>query len=153
MFFMFVNVGCYWNLILSYYRLQVMLMALVKRVDIESERRYNDSSYWPGVIEAVNDLVPEKDMKKFKEFCNWGEYGLGEYADDDVNNLMMGLNAGKDEDGDDNSDNMRADLFEETQAYRDARDRYLAREMWKGYRDWLRNRPDELEQFKEFMVS
>ena len=60
MFFMFVNVGCYWNLVLSYYHPQVMLGALVTVVDIASERRYNDPSYWPGVIEAVNDLVPEK---------------------------------------------------------------------------------------------
>ncbi len=70
-----------------------------------------------------------------------------------MNNLMMGFNAGKEEDGDDDSDNIRADLFQETQAYRDARDGYLACEMWKGYRDWLSNHPDELEQFKEFMVS
>ena len=94
-----------------------------------------------------------KRHEEIKEFCNWGEYGLGEYADDDVNDLMMSLNAGKEEDGDNDSDNMHTDLFGESQAYRDARDGYLAREMWKGYRDWLSNRPGELEQFKQFMVS
>ncbi len=46
-----------------------MLGALVKAVDIASERRYKDPSYWPGVIEAVNDLVPEKDMKNSKNFA------------------------------------------------------------------------------------
>ena len=150
---MFVNIGCHRNLILSYHHLQVLLVALVKAVDKARERHYNDPSYWPDVIEAVNDLVPEKDMKKFKEYCSWGEHGLGEYADDNVNNLMMGLNAGKDEEGDDDSDNMHAVLFEETQAYQDARDGYLTREVWKGYREWLSNCPSELEQFKEFMVS
>ncbi len=149
----FEDAGCSLNLISLCYHLQVMLMALAKAVDVAWERRYNDSLYWPFVIEAIYDLVPEQDMKKFKALCISGECGLGEYDDDEVNDLMNGLKGGKEEDNEEDSDNMRLEQFKESQAYHDARDGYLEREMWKGYRDWLNNHPDELEKFKEFMVS
>ena len=59
----------------------------------------------------------------------------------------------KEEDYENDSDYMRTDQFKESQAHCDAWDGYLAREMWKGYQEWLSNRPGELENFKEFMVS
>ena len=50
------------------------------------------------------------------------------------------------------SDNMAADLFEETEREREVREGYLAQEMWKGYKEWLGRRPQELERFEQFMV-
>ena len=50
------------------------------------------------------------------------------------------------------SDNMPADLFKETERERKVREGYLAREMWKGYKEWLGRRPQELERFEQFMV-
>jgi hypothetical protein len=51
-----------------------------------------------------------------------------------------------------NSDDMPADLFEETEREREVREGYLAQEMWKGYKEWLSRRPQELERFEQFMV-
>jgi hypothetical protein len=65
-----------------------MMVALGKAVDVAWERRYNDSSYWPFVVDAIYDLVPEEDMKKCKALCISGECGLGEYHNDKVNDLM-----------------------------------------------------------------
>ncbi len=53
--------------------------------------------------------------------------------------------------GDEDSDNVRAEWFEDYDD-QDACDGYLAQEMWKGYKDWLVNRPEELERFKDFIV-
>ena len=130
-----------------------MLEALTNAVDVAWERRYNDSTYWSFVVEAVNDLVSEEEMKKFKALCFSGEFGLGDYDDDEVNDLMNRLKGGSNEDDEEDSDNMPAELFEDSREFQDARDGYLAREMWKGYREWIRNRPGEQERFREFMVS
>ncbi len=128
-------------------------MAFVKAVNTAKTRRYNDPSYWPDVYDEVTEIVPEEDMKSFKNYCDWGEHGLGEYAADNIDDFIMCLKVEKDKGVDDDSDNMPAELFEESEAYQDARDGYLAREMWKGYREWLSHRPGELERFHEFMVS
>lgn len=130
-----------------------MLEALTNAVDVAWERRYNDSTYWSFVVEAVNDLVSEEEMKKFKALCFSGEFGLGDYDDDEVNDLMNRLKGGSNEDDEEDSDNMPAELVEDSREFQDARDGYLAREMWKGYREWIRNRPGEQERFREFMVS
>ena len=88
-----------------------MLEALVKAIDVARERCLNDPTHWPGVIEAMNDLLPKEDMEKFKEFCNWGEYGLSKYDGNNVDDLKMGFNTNDEEEEDDNSDNVRAEWF------------------------------------------
>ena len=132
--------------------MQKLIEALIKVVDVARECRLNDPTHWPGVIEAINDLLPKGDMEKFKKNCNWGEYGLSEYNGDKVDDLKMGFGTDDEEEEDDDSDNVHTERFEDNKTERNAHDGYLAKEMWKVYRDWLVNRPEELEGFKEFMV-
>ncbi len=80
------------------------------------------------------------------------EYGLGEYDADHIDDLKIGFNTNHEEKEDDDSDNMRADRFEENKTESNARDGFLAQEMWKAYKDWLNSRPEESERFKKFMV-
>ncbi len=80
------------------------------------------------------------------------EYGLGEYDADHVDDLKMGFHTNDEEEEDDDSNNMRADWFEDNKTESNARDGFLAQEMWKAYKDWLSNCPEELEQFKKIMV-
>jgi hypothetical protein len=80
------------------------------------------------------------------------EYGLGEYDADHIDDVKIGFNTNDEEEEDDNSDNVRTDRFEENKTEINAREGFLAQEMWKAYKDWLSNRPEELEQFEKFMV-
>jgi hypothetical protein len=64
----------------------------------------------------------------------------------------MGFDTDDEKEEDDDSGNMHADRFEDNETESNARDGYLAQEMWKAYKDWLSNRPEELERFKKFMV-
>jgi hypothetical protein len=93
------------------------------------------------------------DCKKKKRKRNLKEEKEYDYDDDEVNDLMNRLKGGSNEDDEEDSDNMPAELVEDSREFQDARDGYLAREMWKGYREWIRNRPGEQERFREFMVS
>ena len=90
-------------------------------------------------------------MEKFKEFCNWGEYRLNKYDGNIVDDLKRVFSTGNEEEGDKDSDNVRMEWFEDYEDH-NARDGYLAQEMWKEYKNWLGNRPDEMERFKDFMV-
>jgi hypothetical protein len=132
--------------------LQELLEVLLKAVGVARECRLNNPTHWPGVIEAINDLLPEEDMGKFKEFCKRMEYGLGKCDADHVEDLKMDFDTNDEEEEDDNSDNVRVDWFEENETESHAHDGYLAQEMWKVYKDWLSNRLEELGRFKEFMV-
>ncbi len=117
------------------------------------KRHLNMPGDWQEVIDAVNSLLPKRDIENFKEFCTWAEYGLNEYDADHVNDFEIILN-GDDEEEEEvyDSDNMPADRFKETKTESDVHEGFLAKEMWKGYKEWLSNRPEELELFKEFMV-
>ena len=117
------------------------------------ERYLNAPGEWQDVLNTVNSLFPRKDIEKFKEFCTYAEYGLSESDSDHVCDYKLILNGDKeDEEEMYDSDNMPADLFEETEREREVREGYLAQEMWKGYKEWLGRRPQELERFEQFMV-
>ena len=105
------------------------------------------------MIDTINSLLPKKDIERFKEYCTRSEYDLSEYDADPAHDFELILN-GDEEDEEEmyDSDNVPADLFEETERERKVREGYLAREMWKGYKEWLGRRPQELERFEQFMV-
>ena len=130
---------------------QPLLEALDKAVNIAKERRLDDTSRWGDVINEVAGLLPMEDMEKFKGFCDWGKYGLDESDGDLVGDLKRIFGTGEEDEGDDDSDNVRAEWFEEFED-QDACDGYRAGEMWKAYKNWLENRPEEMERFKNFMV-
>ena len=130
---------------------QPLLEAVDKAVDIAKERHLDDTLHWEDVIKAVADLLPKEDMEKFKEFCNWGKYGLDESDGDIVEDLKRVFGTGDENEGDEDSDNVCAEWFEDFDD-QDACDGYRAQEMWKAYKNWLGNRPDEMERFKDFMV-
>ena len=133
--------------------LQKLLEAIVKAVSFAKERYLNAPRDWQEVIDAVNSLLPKREIENFKEFCAWAEYGLNEYDANHVNDFEMILN-GNDEKEEEvyDSDNMPTDRFKETEKESDVHDGFLAKEMWKGYKEWLSNRPEELECFEKFMV-
>ena len=101
----------------------------------------------------MNSLLPKKDVEKFKEFCAYAEYGLSECDADHVHDYELILN-GDEEDEEEvyNLDNMPADRFEETEKEKEVREGFLAKEMWKGYKEWLSCRPEESESFENFLV-
>ena len=129
-------------------------MSLVKMVEKARERYHSHHGDWQDVIDAIVKLVPKRDMAKFGEFCNEEEYGLGGYDNDGVTNLRMALDIKKeDENGlEDNSNGGHRGWYEDTPAQCAPRDGFLARKMWKGYKDWLDHHPEELERFKQFVV-
>jgi len=105
------------------------------------------------VIDTINSLLPKKDIERFKEYCTRSEYDLSEYDADPAHDFELILNGDEEEEEEMyDSDNVPADLFEETERERKVREGYLAREMWKGYKEWLGRRPQELERFEQFMV-
>ena len=105
------------------------------------------------MIDTINSLLPKKDIERFKEYCARLEYNLSEYYADPARDFELILNGDKkDEEEMYDSDNVPADLFEETERERKVREGYLAREMWKEYKEWLGRRPQELERFEQFMV-
>ena len=105
------------------------------------------------MIDTINSLLPKKDIERFKEYCARSEYDLSECDANPTHDFELILN-GDEEDEEEmyDSDNVPADLFEETERERKVREGYLAREMWKGYKEWLGRRPQELERFEQFMV-
>ena len=105
------------------------------------------------MIDTINSLLPKKDIERFKEYCARSEYDLSECDANPAHDFELILN-GDEEDEEEmyDSDNVPADLFEETERERKVREGYLAREMWKGYKEWLGRRPQELERFEQFMV-
>ncbi len=115
-----------------------MLEALDGAVNIAKKCRLNDPTRWQDVIKAVAELLPKNDMEKFKEFCDWGEHGLNEYDGDLVYDLKRVFGTGDENEGDEDSDNVRAEWFEDYDD-QDACDGYLAQEMWKEYKNWLGN--------------
>ncbi len=133
--------------------MQPLLEAIVNTISLAKERYLNAPEEWRDVIETVNSLFPKKDIEKFKELCTCAEYGLSESDSDYVRDYELVLNGDKeDEEEMYDSDNMPADLFEETERDREVREGYLAQKMWKGYKEWLGRRPQELERFEQFMV-
>jgi len=105
------------------------------------------------VIDTINSLLPKKDIERFKEYCARSEYDLSECDANPTHDFELILN-GDEEDEEEmyDSDNVPADLFEETEREHEVREGYLAREMWKGYKEWLGRRPQDLERFEQFMV-
>ena len=101
----------------------------------------------------MNSLFSKKDIEEFKRFCACAEYDLSESDADHVHDYELILNGNEgDEEELYDSNNMPGDRFEETEKEREVREGYLAQEMWKGYKEWLGRRPQELERFEQFMV-
>ena len=130
-----------------------LLEAIVKAIGLAKERYLNAPGEWQDVIDTVNSLLPKKDIKKVKEFCACAEYKLSECDADHVRDYEIILN-GDEEDEEEvyDSDNMPADRFKETKREREVHEGYLVKKMWKGYKEWLGRRPQELERFEQFMV-
>ena len=105
------------------------------------------------MIDAINSLLPKKDIEKFKEFCASAEYDLSECDADHVHDFELILHGDKGEEEEMyDSDNVPADLFKETDKEREVREGYLAQEMWKGYKEWLSRHPKESEHFEKILV-
>ena len=131
----------------------MLLNALLKAVGIARDCYGGDRLNCKYVIGigAVVERVPKRNMAKFEEFCNYEEYGLGEYDDGGVIDLRRAIDLNEDYEAS-NSNTRHDGWYEDTPAQRDAHNGFLAREMWKGYKDWLKLCPDKLERFNQFVV-
>jgi hypothetical protein len=145
---------------------QATLRAIINAVDNAHVCYDNNPSSWRRVIEAASNLLTRADVRRFERVCEMGhnEVGQNEYQLVEVYNesfattptyyvIRRGVLSVSDEHRDDGmyEDNPYMP-YEGVERYVSGRDFFLAYHQWHGYMEWLRQRPRDMQRYREFEV-
>ncbi len=143
--------------------LQATMNAITRAVNNAHECYDNDPDEWGEVIEAASELLTREDVCRFANLCNAGhrDVGLHEYDRVEEHNSSFATRSTyyvirhgvleDDEDVWEDEENPHMP-FKGEERYTSGRQYFLAYHQWYGYMEWLRQRPWDMQRYREFEV-